>query len=143
MALHVALLVTAVALLPITPSEGWKPEGVSAPTVHILLLLLVTIGLPFFVLAATSPLMQEWVSGFRTKSSPYRLYALSNVGSLLALLSYPFLVEPALTRSAQADLWARGFWIFALCSGACALLVLRTQPPQTKETSRSVGDGVK
>ena len=140
-ALHLALLVTTVTLLPITPSEGWKPDGVSAPALHILLLLLVTIGLPFFALAATSPLMQEWVSGLRTKSSPYRLYALSNMGSLLALLSYPFLVEPALTRSTQADLWAWGFWIFALCSGACALRVWRTQPPQNKGTPQRVGDG--
>ena len=129
--LHVALLVTAVALLPITPAEGWKTGALGTPALHILGLLLVTVGLPFLALAATSPLLQEWFSGLRPKSSPYRLYALSNTGSLLALLSYPFLVEPVLTRSTQADLWAWGFGIFALCSGACALWIWRSRPSLT------------
>ncbi|HKJ02912.1 MAG TPA: hypothetical protein VJ997_10670, partial [Longimicrobiales bacterium] len=128
-ALHVALLVAAASALPITPAESWKPDGVTGPVVRILGLLLVTVGLPFLALAATSPLLQEWFSGLRPRFSPYRLYALSNTGSLLALLSYPLVVEPALTRTAQADLWAWGFQGFALCSGVCAVLAVRARAP--------------
>src|SRR5438477_36689 len=86
---HFVLLGLSLALLPITPSEMWKPHVATDPTWQILLLLMVTIGLPYFVLSSTGPLMQQWFSQTNPGVSPYRLYALSNVGSLLALLSYP------------------------------------------------------
>src|SRR3954464_13267340 len=87
---QMVLLGLSLALLPITPSESWKAHLAGNPVWHILLLLAGTIGLPYFVLSATGPLMQRWFNQTNPGVSPYRLYALSNVGSLLALLSYPF-----------------------------------------------------
>ena len=127
-ALHLALLVVGLALLPITPAARWKPEAVDVPTLQIMLLLLVTVGWPFFVLASTSPLLQAWFSRLRPGVSPYRLYALSNVGSLLALVSYPVLVEPAIGRTAQTQLWSGGFGLFALLSATCAIWIWQRQP---------------
>ena len=80
------LLLLALCLLPITPAEAWKPTGEEAPTAHILGLLLRCLGLPYLMLSATGPLLQAWFSRAHPGVSPYRLYALSNVGSLLALL---------------------------------------------------------
>ncbi len=127
-ALHLGLLVAGLALLPITPAARWKPDVVDAPTLQIMLLLLATVGLPFFILSSTSPLLQAWFSRVRPGASPYRLYALSNTGSLLALVSYPFLVEPAVGRTAQTHLWSGGFGLFAVLSAACALRIWRLQP---------------
>ena len=123
--IHMVLLLAAFTQLPITPDSAWKPTSVDAPTRDILLLLGATIGVPFLVLSSTTPLMQAWFSQHHPQKSPYRLYALSNVGSLLALLSYPFLVEPILARAAQAWVWAGGFAIFAVGSGYCAALTWR------------------
>lgn len=127
-AIHVALLLAALAVLPITPSDLWKPEDIANPTAQILLLLTVTVGLPYFVLASTSPLLQAWVSRLRAGAPPYRLFALSNTGSLLALLTYPFLVEPTLGRASQVALWSWGFGVYALFSCACAATVWRGGP---------------
>ena len=104
--LHIALLALAVASLPIMPPDSWRPAPEDDPTLRILLLLAASIGRPDFALSATGPLLQRWYSNLRGGAPPYRLYALSNAGSLLALLSYPFLIESALTRRVQADLWA-------------------------------------
>ena len=118
--LHVGLLVLALALLPITPASSWKPQVAGDPTWRILALLTVNLGLPYFVLSATGPLLQQWFSQTNPGRSPYRLYALSNVGSLLALLSYPFFFEPAFSRQAQANLWSAGLGLFVLACGYCA-----------------------
>src|SRR5256885_14690098 len=87
--LHLCLVGAALALLPITPGDFWKPAGESNPTWHILKLLTANLGLAYFVLSATSPLLQHWFTRTNPGLSPYRLYALSNAGSLLALISYP------------------------------------------------------
>ena len=126
--LHLVLLVVALLLLPITPGVSWKPEAAGIPTLQIMLLLLATVGWPFFVLASTSPLLQAWFSRLRPGVSPYRLYALSNVGSLLALVSYPILVEPVIGRTAQTQFWSGGFSLFALLSAACAMWIWQRQP---------------
>jgi hypothetical protein len=118
--IHVALLLLSVALLPITPSDSWKSHIAGNPTWHILLLLSACIGLPYFVLSSTGPLMQQWFSATHPGVSPYRLYALSNIGSLLALLSYPFYFERVFPRHTQATLWAGGLCFFVLCCGYCA-----------------------
>ena len=91
---HLLLLVLAAAMLQIIPSPTWKPLDSGNPTMRILGLLLVSVGLPYFVLSSTGPLLQAWFSRAYPGRAPYRLYALSNFGSLAALLSYPFLVEP-------------------------------------------------
>lgn len=123
---HLALLGLAVALLPITPGDAWKPTGEAGATGHILQLLVVCLGLPYLVLAATGPLLQAWFSKAQPGVSPYRLYALSNVGSLLALLVYPFFLEPHLTRQAQADGWSWGLVLYAGLAAWCGVKVWRT-----------------
>jgi hypothetical protein len=123
---HLVLLAAALALLPITPGEAWKPQGADNPTLRILALLAVSIGLPYFVLSATGPLIQHWFSRARPGQSPYRLYALSNVGSLLALVSYPFFFETEFTRRTQAGLWAWGLVAYVVCCGFCALRVWKS-----------------
>ncbi len=122
---HLALLAAAAALLPITPDAGWKPRPTDAPAPRILLLLLVSVGSQVLVLASTGPLIQRWFTLVRPQASPYRLYALSNLGSLLALVSYPFVVEPSLSRGAQASVWSVAFGLFAILSGILAIGILR------------------
>lgn len=117
---HLTLLAASLAFLPIAPSALWKPMGGSDPTLRILALLGWTVGLPFVLLAATGPLVQSWISARERAASPYGLYALSNAASLLALVSYPLLVEPRLTASAQALVWSAAYLSFAMAFGALA-----------------------
>jgi hypothetical protein len=120
--LHLVLLLAALLFLPIAPSPDlWKPAPDDAPVLKILLLLLANIGVPYLLLSATAPLVQHWFVRSFPGRSPYRLYALSNFASLLALLSYPFLVEPRLTLARQVTWWGWGFAAFVLCCGWCAL----------------------
>jgi SAM-dependent methyltransferase len=114
---HVGLLVLSLATLPIIPADRWKPVGGGDPTAQILALLAATIGLPYMILSATSPLLQAWFVRTEQGAVPYRLFALSNFGSMLALLSYPFLIEPNIVLRNQAYYWSAGFVIFGL---ACA-----------------------
>ncbi len=108
------------ALLPILPSPSWKPTEAGDPTLRILALLAVTIGLPYFLLSSTSPLLQAWYVRRSGSQVPYRLFALSNFGSMLALISFPFLVEPRLTSREQAYSWSAGYVAFALLCGFAA-----------------------
>src|SRR6202050_4000087 len=122
MFVHVALLLGSCALLPILPSPMWRPTQVGDPTARILLLLTATIGLPYFLLSSTSPLLQAWFVRRTGSGMPYRLFALSNFGSMLALISFPFLVEPNLTSRHQAYTWSVGYVAFALVCGYAAWL---------------------
>ena len=106
------------------PAPHWKPEGGGDPTLRILLLLGATIGLPYMLLAATSPLLQAWYLRMHAGAMPYRLFALSNFGSMLALLSYPFVVEPRLALRHQAIAWSLGYLLFG---GLCALAAEQQQ----------------
>ena len=124
--IHSALLVAAVATLPIMPAESWKPAGGAEPITRILLLLGATVGLPYFLLASTSPLVQAWFARARPGANPYRLFALSNLASLLALLGYPLLVEPYLSAREQVSVWS---WLFAGFALLCAALAWRTPRP--------------
>lgn len=113
---HAMVLVGSLVVLNVLPDDSWKPDGSEPPALRILLLLLSTVGLPYFVLSTTGPLLLRWFSDVRPDATPYRLYALSNAGSLLALLSYPFVVEPAMRLSTQATSWSAGYVVFcALC----------------------------
>jgi hypothetical protein len=114
------LLLAALLMLPIIPADSWKPTGNDAPITRILLLLTATAGLPYFVLATTSPLVQSWFGLIYPGSAPYRLYSLSNVGSLVALLSYPFVFEPAFALPTQAGIWSCCFAIYVALMGICA-----------------------
>jgi hypothetical protein len=137
---HLALLAAALALLPITPNDSWKPSGQGNPTLQILALLGASLGLPYFVLSATGPLMQHWFSRTHPGRSPYRLYALSNAGSLLALVSYPFLFEPHLTRRAQSCWWGWGLAAYALCCALCAATLWRAQTEKADPTAPGAAD---
>ncbi len=114
MRIHVALLGISCALLPILPAPYWKPSVAGDPTLRILMLLAATIGLPYFLLSSTSPLLQAWYVRRTGSGVPYRLFALSNFGSMLALVSFPFLVEPTLTSRVQAYSWSTVYVVFAL-----------------------------
>lgn len=123
--LHASLLLLAALLLPIVPDSGWKPTGEEAPGLRITLLLLATVGMPYFLLSSTGPLVQQWFSKACTGISPYRLYALSNAGSLLALVTYPVLFEPMFSSTVQAELWSGCFLIFALSCLLCGYVTAR------------------
>jgi SAM-dependent methyltransferase len=120
---HTALLLAALATLPIMPAESWKPTGEQEPISRILLLLGATVGLPYFLLASTSPLIQAWFARARPGRNPYRLFALSNFASLIALLGYPFFVEPVFAAREQVNIWSGLFAAFALL---CAAVAWRT-----------------
>jgi hypothetical protein len=133
--LHVALLALSLACLPILASSAWKPQGGEQPIARILLLLAATIGLPYFLLSTTTPLLQAWYwRRFRTVV-PYRLFALSNFASLLALLGFPLLFEPAFDLTSLGWAWSFLFAAFALlCAGTAWLSIngfeLYIQPPR-------------
>ena len=120
--LHVALLVAALACLPILASSGWKPQGDEQPILRILLLLGATIGLPYFLLSTTTPLLQAWYWRRWHSAVPYRLFALSNFASLLALLGFPVLFEPTFDLKTLGWTWSFLFAGFALlCAGTAWL----------------------
>lgn len=110
---------------PLFPDLAWQPSGNTHPSGRILLLLTVSVGLATLVLATTSPLLQSWFAQRWPGRSPYRLYALSNLGSLLGLLSYPFLLEPIFSLKAQACFWTCGYVLFTAGFIACALNIWR------------------
>lgn len=126
--LHIVLLGVGLALLPIIPDTAWKPggEGDSGPTLTILGLLTATIGMQYFLVSATSPLVQAWFWRRFQSAVPYRLFALSNFASLLALLSYPVVIEPFLTLRGQSISWSFGFVVFAVLCAATALVSARS-----------------
>ena len=128
---HAGLLLLALTLLPITPDESWKPVDASNPTWQIITLLLATVGLPYLVVATSSPLLQHWFSRTEPGQSPYRLFALSNAGSLLGLLTYPFLLEPLLSTGIQTRVWSATFGMYVLICGVCAMRVFRLSAPTT------------
>jgi SAM-dependent methyltransferase len=117
---HWIVLAAAVAVMPLAPSGAWKPHGGEDPTLRILGLLAATIGLPYLLLSTTGPLAQAWFARERPGVSPYRLFALSNLGSMLALVSYPLLVEPFAPIRIQTAAWSIGFVAFALLCAALA-----------------------
>src|SRR5205807_300587 len=113
----------------------WKPVADKAPVLQILLLLAANIGVPYLLLSATGPLLQTWFNRTEPNVSPYPLYALSNAGSLLALLSYPFIVEPKLTLKSQSTVWSCMFATFVLCCGFCAYRIYQLNASAEKETA--------
>jgi hypothetical protein len=117
--IHIALLAASLAMLPVAPSEMWKPSGADSPTLRILLLLLATVGGPYFLLSSTTPLLQKWFT-FARPGAGWRLYALSNSGSFLALFSYPFLVEPYARLRTQSWIWSGLYVVFVAVCGFTA-----------------------
>ena len=122
--LHAVLLTLSLISLPIIPDATWKPAGDEDPTWRILGLLAFTIGLPYFLLSTTGPLVQAWFARAHSSGTVYRLFALSNFASLLALISYPFAVEPWVTTRVQSFGWSAGYVVFVvvcICAGVYSL----------------------
>ena len=116
--LHIALLAVSLLFLPIVPSEVLKPAAGADAALRIVVLLVTTIGLPYFLLSSTGPLLQKWVAPRYPEKSVYRLFALSNFGSLIGLLAFPFAIEPFSTSHAQSIVWSVAYAVFAV---ACAI----------------------
>lgn len=136
---HAAVLAASVGLLFMRP-ESLSPGATAAnPTVAILRMLTRAVGLPYLMLSATSPLVQSWFAESGTARVPWRLFAVSNLASLAALVTYPFLIEPALPLTTQMRWWSAGYSLAAVLG--CGITLLRTQAPQTvrTETRSSLG----
>ena len=118
--LHIGLLAGSLALLPIIPREWLKPAGGQDAALAIIVLLAATIGLPYFLLSSTGPLVQKWVAHRFPERTVYRLFALSNFGSLLGLLAFPFAIEPFANSRTQSIVWSWGYVLFAAACAATA-----------------------
>ena len=140
--LHGVLLALALLVLPIAPAEALKPLDPGAPVGRIFLILTLSVGVPFFLLAATAPLLQRWFAHLYPDKSPYRLYALSNFGSLLALLSYPFIVEPLFRLQVQSWIWSLAYVVFVVLCAACGWQLCRSRIDE-KQVSVNSEDGTK
>ncbi|HSL43295.1 MAG TPA: fused MFS/spermidine synthase [Anaerolineales bacterium] len=149
---HIALIALSLLLLgllsfvwksPTTPDASWKPQDVSSPILDIFRLLIVSVGLPYFILASNGPLMQAWFSRLFPERSYARLYALSNLGSLLGLLAYPILIEPVLSLRSQGWVWSIGFVVFGLLAGWIAFRTRNAkslaQPTVVPALNRALG----
>jgi len=138
-AVHLSLMVGAALMLPLSVAKGWGNPPASGTALWLLGLFTISIGLPFFALAANNPLLQIWFvrTGHRESNDPYFLYAASNVGSFLALLSYPLLLEPAFSLHTQRWLWSGGFVVLVLLIAGCAarMLCSETLPEHLTETA--------
>lgn len=128
--LHLALVGLAAMALPIAVAPGWTAPPPDGTALWLFGLFAVSIGLPFFVLSATAPLLQSWfaASGHRQAGNPYVLYAASNLGSFAALFAYPVVVEPFLTLKAQAAIWSLGFGLFAVMLAVASLFTSGAAP---------------
>ncbi len=128
---HLTLLGLSLLSLPVIPAPAWKPEGAEQPALRIAGLLAATAGLPYFVLATTSPLMQHWRWRRNGPQAPYRLYAVANLASLCALLAYPFLIEPHIPAGRQAQLWSWAYAAYVLLAAVAAVRGGRAPVPPT------------
>lgn len=124
---HAAVMLLALVALPLAVPAEWVPDAQASPVRDLLLLLAIAVGLPFFVIASTAPLLQKWFStgGHAHARDPYHLYAASNLGSLSALLAYPLLIEPTLGRDQLGALWSAGYVLLIALVAACAVPLWR------------------
>jgi spermidine synthase len=134
--LHSLLLLLPLIVLPIAVRQS-PPQGLESPTLWLMLTLLGSIGLPFFVLSTSAAVMQKWFSATNdgAAADPYFLYAASNLGSFIALMAYPLVVEPNLRLQDQATLWTAGYVVLIVLSFACAAVVWRSPAPMSGTTS--------
>jgi hypothetical protein len=131
--LHLCLLAISLLALPVALNAAWKPDGSNDPAMLILALMAASVGLPYFMLSSTGPLVQAWFSRERPGALPYRLFALSNLGSVLGLLSYPTLLEPALATPDISRAWSAGYAVFAIL---CSLLAWRSMRASASPAGR-------
>lgn len=133
-AIHAALLALSLFVLPITVSDRWKFSDAGAPVLRILALLSVTVGLPYLLLSTTGPLVQAWHAGKFARGVPYRLFAVSNAASLLALLAYPVAVEPALSIRHQLQGWSIAYIGFAVLAAGSAAVSRAAAAPKAQSS---------
>lgn len=136
--IHFGLLGLALLLLPITPDDALKPSGEETePVWGIVRLLASTVGFPYLLLSASGPLLQHWFGQSYPGRSPYRLYAVSNLGSMLGLLTYPFLFEPMFTVTTQTAIWSGTFAVYCAMTVGCGVLFIRHRKTGTSEETTS------
>lgn len=135
--LHLLLLALSLLLLPVLPGPGWKPLDGLHPAARIVVLLAATVGIPYLLLSTTGPLLQAWFARKYPGASPYRLYALSNAGSLVALLGYPAIIEPLTRLRVQAYAWSAAYLCFAALCATVAIAARRdvASVPHAEEAS--------
>ncbi|HZC18092.1 MAG TPA: hypothetical protein VE225_00125, partial [Rubrobacteraceae bacterium] len=142
--LHLVLVLLPLLVLPLAVPEGWAPPADSNPVFYLLGLLLVAVGLPFFAVAATNPLIQRWLSetDHPAARDPYFLYRASNLGSVIGLLGYPLLMEPELRLASQGTFWTVGYGVLVVLVFASAAMLWRSRPPAaTHDEPESMTDG--
>lgn len=139
--LQLVLLALTFFTLPITVASGWQPASASMPVWWLAALLTVSLGAPFFMLSTGAPLLQRWFaeSGHPAAENPYFLYAASNLGSMVALLSYPILLEPRLRLAEQSQLWTGAYVVLFVLIGLCALVVRRKLVRATASVTTDIG----
>src|SRR5271165_5261296 len=149
--LHLALLSAVFVLVltltfvwpsAITPGPSWKPADSGNPVRDVTVILLVSAGLPFFVLSTTGPLLQRWFARLGVGPKTYKLYSISNLGSLLGLLSFPFLLEPMLRMKTQSLIWSVLFFVFVIGCCWCALKAQRGYEAGNGVEAEKAGIGV-
>jgi hypothetical protein len=128
---HALLILVSITVLPILPNAAWQPKPGEDPTWRVLGVLATSVGLPYALLSATSPLLQSWYAARNRGGLPYRYFALSNAGSMAALLFYPIGIEPFLRGRAQASSWSLAYFLFALLCICVARLASQTHNPQS------------
>ena len=138
--IHAVIIAISLIALPVALPDNPIPPTDSNPTLWLMWTLFLAIGLPFFIVSTTSPLLQKWFSkvGHHTSEDPYYLYGASNAGSMLALLSYPFLIEPNIGLLEQKSYWSFGFGLLCIFVIGCAIVLWRSH--QTNITNSSVAD---
>src|SRR5262249_40162675 len=134
LAIHVALLAASLLALPVVPSAKWKPVAEGEPAAQVLGLLAVFVGVPFFLLSATGPLVQVWFGRRFTQALPYRLFALANLASLVALLAYPAVIEPWLGTRHQLMMWSGAYGVTAVLIGSAGILGVGAARPEVSHT---------
>ena len=129
-ALHALLLLIPLVVLPIHILNGFGLTSPLRPVSSVFLVLLASVGLPFFVVSTTAPLLQRWFGStkHRLASDPFFLYAASNLGSIGALIAYPAIVEPRLHLDTQANAWSVGYGVLVVLVLACAVTIRRSLP---------------
>jgi len=139
---HLAILATACVVLPIAIPRQWAPSPEGSPIGEMLVLLLISVGPPFFVLSATAPLLQRWFArtGHRSAGDPYFLYSASNLGSMLALIGYPVWMEPHFRLAEQSRAWTIGYFVLLLLTLLCAGALWRCRAACPSE-GRPDGEG--
>jgi hypothetical protein len=140
--IHAVVIAISIIALPLALPENTIPPTESNPTLWLIWTLFIAVGLPFFVVSTTSPLLQKWFAGVghHTSEDPYYLYVASNAGSMIALLSYPFLLEPNIGLLEQKNFWSFGYGFLCLLIVACAIILWRSQQTNLTDNSPAIDD---